>query len=119
MTRHKDVRVAFRAIVHAGMDLMTEEHGATIIFKGHIAGRVTLGAIPFDREGARAVVTGPTGGGFFFHRFHRRREARFGRIDIEERVMAGRTVLPDFFQMDIMTKLNWTSRIAVHCNFVL
>lgn len=50
--RHKDVRVAFRAVVHSGVDLMAEEDGAAIVFKGHIAGRVTLSAISFHREGA-------------------------------------------------------------------
>lgn len=98
---------------------MTEEDWAAIIFEGDVAGGVTLGAIPFDGEGSRPVVAGATGDGFLFHRLHRRGEAWLGGIDVEEGIMAGRTVLADLFQMEVVTELNRAGRIAVDGDFVL
>lgn len=47
-TWHEDAGVAFRTLVHAGMDIMTKDHSAAIVFEGYIAGGMTFGAIPFD-----------------------------------------------------------------------
>lgn len=47
-TRYENAWVAFRTLIHAGMNIVTEDHGTTIIFEGYITGRMTLGAIAFD-----------------------------------------------------------------------
>lgn len=119
MAWNEDVGMAFRALVHAGMNVMTENYHAAIIVKGDIVGGVALGAIPFDRESSRPIVTGPTGSSFLFHRFHCCGKSRFGRIDVEECIVAGRTVFPYFFQMKIMTEINRPSCLAVYGYFVL
>ncbi len=116
--RFIDVGVAFAATEHAGVNIMAEEGRAgRFNINGNVTGRVTAAAIVIDREGFVAVMTG-TARFAIFHLGHGENRVFFGH-DIEDPVVAGRTVLSHRVDMIVVTELNSPGRIDRHHHLIL